>query len=545
MIQDITGTKHIFPKRGALLFFFAMAYFSPFVMVFWRLMDEGILVNGAQMVSQGALPYRDFFEIWGPGSFYWLGMFFKLFGTSILVARIILLLTVCLTIILLYWMTRRIYQGPFDLLPSLFFLLVGFPFVPMNSHHWDSNLFGLLAVGAFFLWQDRDRWWFLALAGVMSGLTSCFFQPKGLFLVVALALVVLVNSYRAGEAKPRIASHLGILLGGFAAVGALVVLWFWFAGGLSDLIYANLIWPLERYSDIGKLPYGYGLREYGLQGLAVSYFRDHLQISLSPLFTQVMEILTLIPFLFIVCLPFLFAGLTGVACLSKSTRSGIFNATMLPYWAAGLALGVSELHRADVVHLIYGAPLLLIIFLVVWNYCCNNKRVLKSFGLGLITVTVILLGCVNFLNATSGAEKIVTRRGVLYGTKDPALTFLIEHTKPGDYVFIYPYYPMYYFFADVKNPTRYSVLLYHYNTDKQFAEAIESLKQKHVKYVLWGSHATQSNLKILFPQYKQPAKDDLHLEQYLENHYGVIGIKNGFKIMRLRKDKTILEDKSK
>ena len=493
-------------------------------------MDEGTLVYGAQLVAQGALPYRDFFEVMGPGSFYWLGLFFKLFGTNILVARAVLLFTASVTVVLLYWMTRRVYQGPFDLLPSLFYLLVGFPLWPVTSHHWDSNLFGLLAVGAFFLWQDRGRGWFLAIAGALSGLTSCFLQPKGLFLLVALAIVILVNGCRAGEGKPRIASHLGILLTGFIAVGGLVLMLFLFAGGLSDLIYANLIWPLSRYHNINKLPFGYGLREWVAPG-----WQNYLQTLLPPLLSQVIAILYMIPFIFIIYLPFLCFGLTGISCLSKSNCAKIFNATMLPYWSAGLALWVSELHRPDVIHLIYGSPLLLILFLVIWNYCFNRRNLLKYSAIGLITACVILSGSFSVVICSDPNYKVVTRRGVLYGFKeDLALKFLIEHTKPGDFAFIYPYYPMYYFLADVKNPTRYSILLYHINTEAQFNEVIKNIEQKKVKYVLWNTEMSGSNLKILFPQYMQPSKDNCHLEQYLEDHYEVIGMENEFKILRRR-----------
>ena len=204
------NSKHL---KYLLLFIFSVAYLFLFMRILWRIGDEGTLVYGAQLVAQGALPYRDFFEVMGPASFYWLGLFFKLFGTNILVARTVLLLTASLTVILLYWMTRRVYQGPFDLLPSLFYLVVSFPLWPGTNHHWDSNLFGLLAVGAFFLWQDRGRWWFLALAGILAGLTSCFIQQKGLCLVVALALVVSVNGYRTGEDQATNKRQSGNIVG--------------------------------------------------------------------------------------------------------------------------------------------------------------------------------------------------------------------------------------------------------------------------------------------------------------------------------------------
>ena len=516
-----------------LLLIFSLAYLYLFVRVLWRIGDEGTLVYGAQLVAQGALPYREFCEVMGPGSFYWLGLFFKLFGPNIMVARAVLLLTASLTIVLLYWMTRRIYQGPFDLLPSFFYLIISFPLWPGANHHWDSNLFGLLAVGAFFLWQDRGRWWFIALAGVLAGLTSCFIQQKGLCLIVALSLVVWWNGYRAGEAKSTIASHFGIMLGGYVAVGGLVLLFFYLAGGLPDLIYANLIWPLTRYQNVNRVPYG-----YGVPVLQYESYRQILQGVFSAPASRVPALLIMPPFWLILCLPFLLLGLGGFSCLNAANRGKIFSAAMLPYWAAGLALWISEFHRRDIMHLIYGSPLLLVLLFVTCGYYLENQRLLKSLGVGLITGCLIFFGSFNAFMALSANQEIVTRRGILYGFKeDTALKFLIEHTKPGDYAFIYPYYPMYYFLADVKNPTRYSILLYHINTEAQFNEVIQNLKQKLVKYVLWDNLVAGSKLKTWFPQYEHPSEENLHLERFLEDHYEVIAVENGFRILRRREDK--------
>jgi 4-amino-4-deoxy-L-arabinose transferase-like glycosyltransferase len=510
---------------GMLLFCFAAVYLFFFFRVLGRVGDEGTLVYGAQLVSQGALPYRDFFEVMGPGSFYWLGLFFKLFGTNILVARGLLLATAVSTITLLYWMTRRIYQGPLDLIPSLFFLIISFPMWPATSHHWDSNLFALLSVAAFFLWQDRRRWWLLALAGGLAGLTSCFLQQKGLFLVVALALAILVNGWRQGETRTWIVHHLSLLLGCYAAVGALVVLFFWGAGALPDLIYATLIFPLTRYNNVNQLPYGFGLKTW-----VYPCYRDGFQALLPLPLSEVLPLLMMIPLAVIFCLPLLLVGLAGFSCLHRARRTVIFSPIMFPYWTAGIALWIAEFHRKDILHLIYGSPLLLILFFFFWNL--SPKRVFKDLVLGLIIFTLVLFGSLNLLIAMSANHKIASRRGVIYGQKeDPALNFLINHTNPGDYVFIYPYYPMYYFLADVKNPTRYSILLYHINTKAQFDEAIRALEQKQVKYVLWDTVVAGSNLKTWFPQYIQPPNDKLHLEHYLEDHYETIGILNGFKIL--------------
>jgi hypothetical protein len=173
---------------------------------------------------------------------------------------------------------------------------------------------------------------------------------------------------------------------------------------------------------------------------------------------------------------------------------------------------------------------------VTWDYCFRNKKILHSIGIGIVTVSIIFFGGFNALVAASANQKIVSRRGVLYGLKeDRALKFLINNTTPGDYVYVHPYYPMYYFLADVRNPTRYSAV--YYCSDAQAKEVIENLKSKRVKYVLSDKMISIAHLQTWFPKYEHPTGGDLRLEQYLKDHYEVIGAENGFDILQRREDK--------
>ena len=460
-----------------------------------------------------------------------MGLFFKLFGTNVVVARGVLLFSAAVTILLLYWMTCRIYHGPMKILPAFFFLFISFPLWPGTNHHWDSNLFGLLAVGAFFLWQDLERRWFLALAGILAGLTSCFLQQKGLCLVVSFTLIILVSGQLSGATKKQLTTHIGILLGGYAAIGCLVLLFFFLSGGLSDLIYANLIWPLTRYQNVNRVPYGYGVTT-----LFYENWQQILQIWVSAPISRVIAIFLISPLLIVACLPLIIVVLGGYSLINDLNRANIFNSKMLTYWLAGFAFLISEIHRKDIMHLTYGSPLLLIILFGTCCYYLDNKR-LHNIVTIIVTGVLILFGGFHSLVAASANQEIDTKRGRLYGFKeDSALNFLIEHTKPGDYAFIYPYYPMYYFLADVKNPTRYSILLYHINTEVQFTEVIDNLEQKKVKYVLFDTLVAGAKIKTWFPQYEHPPREKLHLERYLENNYSIVGIKNGFKILCRRID---------
>src|SRR5439155_27714 len=83
------------------------------------------------------------------------------------------------------------------------------------------------------------------------------------------------------------------------------------------------------------------------------------------------------------------------------------------------------------------------------------------------------------------------------------------------------------FLSGTTNPTRFSILLYHNNTDAQFQEVISALERRKVRYVLWDTLVDGQNLKQWFPNYQQPPREKLMIEPYLNEHYDLIGIKRG------------------
>jgi hypothetical protein len=123
------------------------------------------------------------------------------------------------------------------------------------------------------------------------------------------------------------------------------------------------------------------------------------------------------------------------------------------------------------------------------------------------------------------------------GVDDAALRFLSTAIKEREFVFIYPYCPIYYYLANLSNPTRYSVLLYGYNTPAQFDEVIRNLEEKRVRYVL-DAAGYGDDPRRWFPAYRQPAADKLELEQYISQHYEVTTASNGFRLLQRRVDET-------
>jgi hypothetical protein len=92
---------------------------------------------------------------------------------------------------------------------------------------------------------------------------------------------------------------------------------------------------------------------------------------------------------------------------------------------------------------------------------------------------------------------------------------------------------MYYFLSDTINPTRYSLLLYNYNTAAQFEEVIRTLDQHKVKYVLWDKDMYERIIATFFPSARPK---NLIMEPYLESHYRAIWNHKGIFLMERNDD---------
>jgi hypothetical protein len=476
-------------------------YLVPFMRLLLQTPPEGLLVYGAVRIVHGQVFSRDFFEVVGPGTFYWLALFFKLFGVTFAATRICLFVTSLATGLAMYFLSRRICPR-YQVLPSI--LLVGAYFGtlwPSISHHLDSNCFALLAVVCMIIWQDRHNSGFLFAAGALAGATTCFLQQKGGLLLIALLLWLWLQRRR----KSTSLLSIGAAAGGYTSVLALVVVYFWTQHALWDLVYANVIWPSQHYSAVNVVPYARGL---------VRDCWDHFAIAKAGFRWTVATASVLIaPFLFVAALPALLPALAA-----RSIRNNVRPEIVL-YWLCGLALWLSEMHRKDIFHLVFGSPLLIILCVY---YLQQYRAKVADLALQILAISATCLAVFNLFLALS-AHQVTTRAGSVAVFKNiPGLTALDKQVRPGEEVFAYPYCPIYYFLSATTNPTRYGGLLYNFNTPEQFNDVVQVLEQRHVKYVLWDTHFQAKEVAALFPASARISRDALIIEPYLESHYKVV-----------------------
>src|SRR5487761_716296 len=70
--------------------------------------DEGIFVDGARRILAGQVPYRDFFILMGPGTFWLQALALRVFGMTLAASRAIVILDLSILAACVFWLVSRI-----------------------------------------------------------------------------------------------------------------------------------------------------------------------------------------------------------------------------------------------------------------------------------------------------------------------------------------------------------------------------------------------------------------------------------------------------
>ena len=484
-----------FQRHKGILAFSGLA--ALYLLPFMRFFSAAILESGAVRILHGDVFARDFVELLGPGTFWWNALFMRVFGATFFGARVCLFVTSLGTGVALYYLAKQVCKQ-YAWLPAVAFFAAYFGGMwPLMSHHTDSNFFTLLAVVCMVLWLDSQQSAWLWIAGFLAAYTSYTLQPKGLFLYFAVLAWLLILS-KAGRASLRPALFF---TASYAISMAAGLVYFWRQGALWDLIYANLIWPATGYSSVNDVPYGFGVLNRWHELVDLKH-GSHVLAVFAPFLVE--------PRVLIVALPFLLTVLMALRWRA------VIEPKILLYTLCGWAMLLSEIHRKEVGHLTSGSPLLLIVFFfLVMQY----KEKAADIVMQLVGICSVALAIFNLMLVLA-ARPLHTRVGTVWTYKNwPALQYLEKHTHPGEYVFCFQYCPSYYFLDEARDPTRYSLLTYNYNTEAQFREAIRDIQKHKVKYVLWQTGPAIEEVYRLLPGADKTPPYGFIVDDYLRRHY--------------------------
>ena len=152
--------------------------------------DEGVFSYGALNITQGFIPYKDFFLTLTPGSLYLLAFFIKIFGNYLILDKIVIFFSLSLLIFL---------NSIFKLSKPWKFLFL-FSIAAILIHPTDfighNSAIEILIAGLFFLLKGLETKMnrYIFITGILTSLTFIFKQSFGLLTLPAYFLIVLIFS---------------------------------------------------------------------------------------------------------------------------------------------------------------------------------------------------------------------------------------------------------------------------------------------------------------------------------------------------------------
>ncbi|MEP7353088.1 MAG: hypothetical protein ABI824_07635 [Acidobacteriota bacterium] len=457
-------------------------------------LDEGIFLDGARRILAGQAPYRDFFILMGPGSFWLQAGIFKLFGVTLSAAHTLPILDVAALAACVCWLVASRTTVRFAVWISAVFVILETADTGLNlpNHRWDSAAFAMLALT---IAASSDRRRYLFLAGMCGAFAAWITPTVGL---ASLAIVAFLWVRERARCWPFLAGNGVISLvcaGVLAAQGAL------------EPMLRQMLWTGSNYSGANFLFYGSRLGGYG-QFFAEAHGAAILGFAVLALgFT----LPALLP-------PVAISWLWSTRQQTADSRS--FSMQLL--LVGGIALVVATYPRMDARHLTYAAPAFYALCAILLAEL--PRRTLRSLVTGGISALAILFGLYGIAANYAGQTTVTTAVGNLRASsEDAAFVQAVTQAIPkGTRSFVFPYFPIAYFVTLSQNPTRFSYLQPGMMNAEDESAALTALRNSPPERVLYYDLPDKEILRI-WPS-SDPAR--LHLstiESYLAANYQTIG----------------------
>jgi len=483
--RNLPGAAVVFVVAAALLWWLAGQR------LVW-INDEGIYLDGARRMLAGQVPYRDFFVLTGPGAFWNVAIFFKLFGVSLASARILLIVDLALIAACIYWLAAEFRSRALGFWLAWFFVatLTSDVGVLVVNHRWDSaalSVAGIALLAAGLRVENHSSRWFVVGAGAAAAYAAWVTPPILLVLAPMFAWVFFARRW----------TGVFCLAAGVTAVSALAGGVLLATGALAPMAH-HFMWTASQYSSANRFPYG------GIIGGYAALFSDAAGPELW--IRAVLVFFIIMPAVAPIC-----------ALLAFSATRRVWKTPLLFVLACAIAAVLATAPRMDVTHLTYSAPLSYVAAACALASLLP-RRVLAPLAVGLSFVPCTMLW--NAVNMRLHLETAQTRAGILVGEPgDLQMDRALEASvQKGDSFFAFPYAPIAYFLTQGVNPTPYSFLQPGMMADSDEDRALASLTNAPPGKVFYINVPEEAYLR-LFPSSDPHRLRMRKIETWLRQNY--------------------------
>ena len=463
-----------------LLFVVSFTYLTAFRHYSSLEPDEGIVLQGAERILRGEVPYRDFFSFYTPGSFYLIAFLLRFIGDSLVVARLSLAIVGAVCSVITYLLVRKVCSRNMALFAAALTTVAGFAYRFLVLHNWYSTLLACLALyAAVRLLESHTMGWAFA-TGCLASMTVLFEQSKGAGLCLGLALGFATLRFAGKEPVLQHSEVAGIVLGfllpflsSFAYFGAqhsfTIMLQDWF-------------WPLRHYTQANHVPYGW--QNWSDSSRETIFYSGSIAV-------RVLKTLAISPGFLVPTLPLGGVGFFGYWAVQMRQKAALDDSkyyVLISAVLSGLFVSVLVV-RADIIHFMYLAPVWYIVLAWIAGAQSVRSRLLMSirpYVIAYVSIAFAMMALALLLTATSCRNSIETRRGKITTVqKDTVIEYVQAHALPGQEILVYPYLPLYNYLTATRSPSPYDYFQAGMNTPEQAQRIITSLRSHDASAVLF------------------------------------------------------------
>jgi hypothetical protein len=527
---------------AAMIFLLELLYACRVCLVYRPHIEGGLIPLGADLIVHGMAIYKDHFTVMWPGSYLLLALPYALFGSTWLVTRLTLAITVFAAGLLSFLMLRRHCGLVSSIMPSAILCFVALPCWSINYHHWDAMLFTTCYVFAFdrlVASQHKSTLW-LCLAGIAGGLTLSCYQPLLLCIgganVLEAILCWLATRDRQLVLRNFVVLSLWMLL--FLAANLLYAA---VTGGWQQFIAQTVLFPLHDYSRINNVSYA-----------ANNLFKDFKapDDAAAKVVAAAILGLAVLPWVVVLLAPFVAivsGGLIFARCAIDFSRRRVASAwdivvqhqfaTMM--LAVGFASWLVALHRPEIQRLFWGSfQLVLFSFYLLDNVARGQqwKRTLArvlyvgtACGTAVYALSMLML-------VFSPPFLVHSRRGDFASRDQLDIVAAVQAvTKPYEKVLVYPYDTTINYITNTRFPDIHPWLQYNYNSAADMRSSIDDMEASKVRYVIWDTKYNNDTFAQLgWPGYVPVPKQKLIMEPYIEQHFRLVKQYGQYRLMERR-----------
>lgn len=449
---------------GGFVYLYFNLFYLPAVPMHFLTPDATNFLFNARRMQRGLVIYRDFFELTLPATEVYYLLLFKIFGNRAWIPNATLILLGLSMAYLMIVISRKVISGKAAYLPAALFLVIPFRSQLDATHHWFSTVFVMWAVALLVEDISALR---LVGAGALCGVAMCFTQSSGLPAVAAIALFLLWAAATRRLSWQNFRRAQLYVWSSFFIVIVLFNAWFALRAGLGKFFYDTVVFNFRYFSS--EFGNSFGVYMTDMPPFHPWYRLPALGIWLS--------IYLLVPLIYI--LFFVRYWDEKDDRPSESWEQLMLIAITGVMLFLGVAASPTWLRLCTV-----AAPG---VILFVW--VVDSPGRFRRIGIAVLWVAVICIALGEWRGREFGWRRQVNlpigRMVVFNRIQYEEITFLLNHTKPGDYFFGNNELN---YLLDLRDPSPIPyVTSSDYTRPEQIQETIQALEKHPAKYIYWAS----------------------------------------------------------